>query len=168
MTTKTIGILLIAAILLIGAGYYIFPTTTSKPQENSLKEDIQNSETSAMRVEENAVVAPEQRPGNSVLVSLAALSSVGFVVIHEDKDGKPGTILGASSVLQAGENSEVRINLSRASKDGEKLHAMLHSDTNGDGVFTETDQPVQSKLGGPIEGWFQISSEAGEYTPVAI
>lgn len=166
MTTKTIGVLLIAAIILIGAGYYLFPTTGSKLQENA--QEIQNSETSAMRVEENAVVTPEQKPGSSVMVSLVSLSSAGFVVIHEDKDGKPGTILGASSLLQAGENSEVRVTLSRTSKNGEKLHAMLHNDTNGDSVFSEGDQPVQSSLGGPIEGWFQISSEAGEYTPVAI
>lgn len=57
----------------------------------------------------------------------------------------------------------VSVTLNRATRDGERLHAMLHSDVDADGSFVaSTDTPVQSSLGGPISGWFDISTGASE------
>lgn len=121
---------------------------------------------SAMRAEENMVVVMEQRPGNTIIASQVYLAAPGFVVIHEDENGAPGAIIGSSVLLQAGESSKISITLSRPTQDGEKLHAMLHSDTDANGTFSaSTDAPVQSILGGPLGGWFEISSEASEELP---
>lgn len=119
------------------------------------------TDSSAMRAEENMIVVMEQRPGNTITASQVYLAAPGFVVIHEDTNGAPGAIIGSSALLQAGESSDIKITLSRATKNGEKLHAMLHNDTDANGKFSATaDKAVESRLGGPIEGWFEISSDA--------
>lgn len=162
---KTSTILGIGAIVIIAAGAYMLSGESAPGTEN------QNGDnTSMMRAEENAVVVMEQRPGSSIVASSVFLASPGFVVIHEDGSGAPGAILGASALVQAGESTNVNVVLSRASRDGERLHAMLHNDVDGNGSFSaSTDTPVQSKLGGPINGWFDISSDASlELPEVAI
>ncbi len=162
---KTLGILV--AIAVIGGGMYWYSKNSSvAPVSN---ETVSTEPSSAMRAEENMIVIMEQRPGNTVTASQIHLAATGFVVIHEDTNGAPGAIIGSSSLLQAGDSSQVAITLSRSTKDGEKLHAMLHSDSDGNGTFSATaDQPVQSRLGGPIEGWFDISTQASENTPITI
>lgn len=122
-----------------------------------------------MRAEENMIVVMEQKPENSVVVSQVHLAAPGFVVIHEDNNDSPAAMVGSSALLQAGDTSQVTIKLSKAMLDGTKLHAMLHTDTNGDGKFDEgVDMPVQSKLGGPIEGWFEVTANASENAPISI
>jgi hypothetical protein len=121
-----------------------------------------------MRAEENMVVVTEQRPGNIVTASTVFLAAPGFVVVHEDIDGAPGAIIGSSAFLAAGESNNIKVMLSRVTQDGDKLHAMLHADTDANGSFSSADMPVQSRLGGPLEGWFEISSSASENIPVTI
>lgn len=164
MNTKTLaGIIIVAVGVIIAAEYFI-----ASPAPDA-QESASGRDTSALRAEENAVIVSEQRPGMSITVSAVFLAKSGFVVIHEDAAGAPGSILGASVLLPAGESRDARVSLSRASKDGEKLHAMLHVDANGNGAFDVlTDVPVQSRLGGPLEGWFEISSSASENIPVSI
>lgn len=156
MKTSTaigIGAVIIIAIL----AYLLFANTpTSAPEDTS----------SAMLAEENAVVVVEQRPGSTATASAVVLASPGFLVIHEDNNGAPGAILGASTVLSAGESKNVEVTLSRATRDGERLHAMLHSDADANGTFNASaDTPVQSTLGGPISGWFEVSSSADTVLP---
>ena len=157
------------ALLVIGAlsaGIYIY--TAGSPAPESVMEEDTNM-VSGMRAEENAVVVMEQKPGNTVLGSMVYLAAPGYLVIHEDKNGEPGAILGTSALLQAGENTNIPVTLSRASRDGETLHAMLHTDADSNGSFDASiDPPVQSRLGGPIHGWFEITSSAGENVPVSI
>ncbi|MDO8552836.1 MAG: hypothetical protein Q7S01_04945 [bacterium] len=160
------GILLIVAVIVAAiAGIYYF-------SQNVLTEFVipadQSETTSGMRVEDNAIVVTDQRPGGSITVSSVFLAKPGFVAIYEDNDGTPGVIIGTSALLPVGESDSVNITLSRASKDGEILRAMLHSDSDGDGSFTNADLPVQSILGGPIEAWFEVAAGAGENIPVSI
>jgi len=155
------------AVVIVGAvGYYLYSSTA--PASENTTENSSNT-SAGMLAEENAVVVSEQKPGSTVTGSVVYLAAPGFLVIHEDADGAPGAILGASAVLQAGENTEVPVTLSRASRDGERLYAMLHSDVDGNGTFDAVfDLPVQSILGGPIHGWFDVSSSASENVPVSI
>ncbi|OGG59787.1 hypothetical protein A2765_04335 [Candidatus Kaiserbacteria bacterium RIFCSPHIGHO2_01_FULL_56_24] len=130
---------------------------------------MDTSNVSGMHAEENMMIVSEQKPGASIRGSLIVLAAPGYLVIHEDKDGAPGVILGASALLPAGENSNVPVTLSRASRDGETLHAMLHFEKGGNTVFSAAeDTPVPSRLGGPISGWFEVSSEALVDIPVSI
>jgi hypothetical protein len=110
----------------------------------------------------------EQKPGRSVTGSIVYLAAPGYLVIHEDNNGEPGAILGSSALLPAGESTGIQVALSRESKDGETLHAMLHFEKGGNATFATEDTPVPSRLGGPISGWFEISSEAATDTPIVI
>jgi hypothetical protein len=162
MNKIIIGILV---LIVVAVGAYVFlGAQGTVPESNN-----ENTTVSGMRAEENAVVVMEQRPGTSVAASLVYLANPGFLVIHDDTDGEPGAILGVSSLLQAGESSQIVVPLSRATQDGERLHAMLHADVDANGSFdASTDTPVQSRLGGPLEGWFEVSSEASGSVPVSI
>ncbi|RJR12550.1 hypothetical protein C4585_03525 [Candidatus Parcubacteria bacterium] len=156
-----------AVVIIAGiAGYYLYSSTATVSENTN-----ENSDTTSagMLAEENAVVVSEQKPGSTVTGSIVYLAAPGFLVIHEDADGAPGAILGASAVLQAGENTEVPVTLSRASREGETLYAMLHTDTDANGSFDAAiDIPVESILGGPIQGWFEITSSASITVPVSI
>lgn len=115
------------------------------------------------------VVVSEQRPGRTVTGSIIVLAAPGYLVIHEDNNGDAGAILGSSALLKAGENTDVNVTLSRAAKDGETLHAMLHFEKGGNTTFAAAeDTPVPSSLGGPISGWFLITAEASTDLPVSI
>lgn len=154
------AIAIVAAIVVIGAVYFLNGAPALSPATSS-------DDTSALRAENNMVVVAEQRPGASVIASQVLLVAPGFVVIHEDNAGAPGAILGASALLAAGASSQVTVPLSRPTKDKEKLHVMLHNDTDGSGTFSAAaDAPVESTLGGPITGWFDISADAPEGTVI--
>lgn len=117
------------------------------------------SQTSAMRIGENALVALEQKPGMTVVVSLVALGETGWVVIHDSDDGLPGRILGARR-LQAGEHSLVTVELLRGTEEGHSYIAMLHSD-DGDGEFNnKTDLPIMGFDDSPIMMEFSASNTA--------
>ncbi len=165
MNTKVLAALI--ALVVLGGGAYYFLGTGR--EDRLAGEDIGSSTTVGMRAEENMVVVSEQRPGTSITGSLMYLATSGYLVIHEDNVGEPGAILGSSALLQAGESSNVPVTLSRATRDGEKLHAMLHFEKGGNATFTAAeDTPVPSRLGGPISGWFEISSDASADTPISI
>ncbi len=155
----------LVAILAIGGSLYWY---AHKNQPTTATVTITPDSSSAMRAEENMIVMTEQRPGKTIIASQVHLATPGFVVIHEDADGKPGAILGASALLPAGDSSQVKITVARPTHDGEKLHGMLHSDTDENHTYSVADEPVLSRGGGPIEGWFDISSKARTDTPVSI
>jgi len=162
--------LLIAIVLLGAAAYYFLAASANDSLGGNPEEEVNtDSNASAMRAEENMVVVSEQKPGVSIHGSLIVLAAPGYLVIHEDKDGEPGAILGASALLQAGESSNVPVTLSHAARDGETLHAMLHFEKGGNTTFAAAeDTPVPSRLGGPISGWFEVSSEGSIDIPISI
>ncbi len=172
MNTKVI--IGLAAVVLITGGAYYFSTTKTgdssgmnmTPEQRAAMHHSSGnaSNTSPMLAEPNAVVVTDQRPGK-VVTGTVYLAAPGYLVIHDES----GTVLGSSALLPAGQSNNVKVVLSRASKNDEKLMAMLHSDTDGNGSFDASkDVPVQSKLGGAIQGSFQVSSRAGANTPVSI
>lgn len=71
----------------------------------------------------------------TVMVERVVSSGPGFVVIHESKeDGTFGAVIGNKSVPD-GESMNVAVMVDRDLKDGEKLWAMLHTDTGEVGVY---------------------------------
>lgn len=164
--------LLVAVFIALGAYYYVGSGDVSPNVADTRGEDMgtpsEAGGTSMMYAEENAVVISEQRPGATV-TGMALLKAPGYIVIHADNAGQPGSILGASALLPEGESSGVKITLSRPSVDGEVLHAMLHFEKGGNTTFTATeDTPVMSALGGPISGWFNIAVDAPENVEISI
>ena len=159
------GIIALAIVIVLGGGAYWFMNQSKSSTESAVNTDT----SSAMRVENNSVIATDQPSGNTVTVSQVHLAAPGFVVIHDDNNGAPGAIIGFSGLLQAGDSNQVLVKLSKAVLDGTKLYAMLHNDTDGNGKFdAAVDMPVQSVQGGPIEGWFNISADASANPAVSI
>ena len=170
---KKLILILVGIVVILGALYYF---TTNKSVESTETGDQMNEvvdpipdTSSGMRAEDNVVLVNEQKPGTKIMGAMISLVAPGFLVIHEDKDGTAGAILGASALLQAGDNTNVPVTLSRATKDGEKLHAMLHTDVDADGTFdAAVDTPVMSTMGGPLSGWFEIDANAVEEPVLSI
>ncbi len=163
LVTGGIVVVMIGAVFLLGGGSSkLSPTGSSKPSSTS--------DSTGMIVGNNAIYVAEQAPSRTVLVAVVLFAKPGFVAIHEDNADAPGKILGASGVLSAGETKNTApIALSRATKDGEKLYAMLYGD-NGDGVFdTAKDKPlIDSATSQPVMMIFSISVGASEPGTVSI
>lgn len=136
------------------------PNNPAKDADNARRTGVE-SETSAMRIGENAVAVLEQKPGMTVFVSLVAFGESGWLAIHDSNDGAPGRILGARR-LQSGEHSQVTVELLRGTEDGHNYIAVLHSD-DGDGVFDYAkDTPLIGFDGNPITMEFEVSTNAPE------
>lgn len=90
----------------------------------------------------SVVVSDQVVAEDTVIIDSVYLDKPGYVVIHlVTKDGKPGAVIGHSSLL-TGQNNRVPVNIS-GYKGEERLIAMLHYD-DGDGVyeFPGPDAPV--------------------------
>lgn len=141
---------IVVAVIIIG-GFLLFGGKKSAPEETI---------SPLILTDGNAVNAASQPAGSSVVVSLVVLKDPGYVVIHEDAKGAPGTVIGNSKLLE-GENRNITVELTRASRDNETLYAMLHMD-DGDGVyeFPGDDGPIKSDEGNIILMKFVIGEEA--------
>ncbi len=161
MNQKTLIILGVVVVILGGATFFyrdnnVEPATTG--------DSVGLPAQTGLVIGNNAIYVADQAPAQAVLVAVVRLEQTGLVVIHEDKSGQPGQILGTSAVLSAGETKNLTpIKLSRLTKDGETLYAMLHLD-DGDGVFDPAkDRPVFGSLGdNPIMMIFTVSLDATE------
>ncbi len=94
-------------------------------------------------------VSDQAVKNGTVTVARVVAFEPGWIVIHADKDGKPGPILGMTQV-QPGENLNVVVSIDTA-KATPRLHAMLHVDRGAMGTFEfpgGADVPV--KVGGKV------------------
>ena len=122
-------------------------------------------DTMGMLAEPNAVMVMDQRPGSEVVASQVYLNPEGlggYVVIHESVNGEPGAVLGTSAYLPAGESTGVTVTLTRATKDGETLVAVLHNDDGDKTYNAQLDGEVTSTIadGEAIMGQFMIDVDA--------
>ena len=78
-----------------------------------------------------------------VTIKRVVATDPGWVVIHIDKDGKPGPVIGHTAV-PAGESMNVKVTID-VSKATNRLWAMLHVDagTPGEYEFPGPDKPVK-------------------------
>jgi hypothetical protein len=126
-----------------------------------------NGQTNNMKVEEVAsstvgatgVLAEDQIFGLEATVkSVKFENRAGWVAIHEDREGKPGNILGATW-LPVGENKEVKVGLLRSMEAGKTYYAMLHDD-DGDKKFDyKNDLSLPSPTGEPIMAAFRALTQ---------
>jgi hypothetical protein len=108
----------------------------------------------------NRVVVTDQFPGNIVYLSSVQLTKPGFVVIHKDKAGTPGDIIGYQ-YFDAGINPG-KITLTGATVEGMLYYAMIHTD-DGDKKFDEKlDLPLKDAAGNIIMKTFRATSSATE------
>lgn len=117
------------------------------------------------------VVGP-QEPGRTATIASANLATNGFIAIHADANGAPGTVIGVSALLTVGPQANVSVPLNRASRKGEVLHAMLHVDADGDGKYTfpGPDVPATDATGATVTVPFTVgvtASPTPSATPVS-
>ena len=153
---KTIWI--IVAILVVVSGWYYARMKSTVITPSNEKEESMNGVVlyDSTIVSENAIMANNQAPGVSVKVSFVSFAKGGYIVIHEEKDSAPGSVLGNVGHLLPGESRDMEVMLSRPSVDKENLFAMLHQD-NGDGVFNLSDDaPIKDDEGNIMMVKFMI------------
>lgn len=83
---------------------------------------------------------------NTITVARVVAAQDGWVAVHTNTaENKPGPVIGQAQV-RAGENRNVRIQLSQTPQAGDKLWPMLHIDAGQLGVyeFPGPDGPVQA------------------------
>jgi PGF-CTERM protein/surface glycoprotein (TIGR04207 family) len=85
-----------------------------------------------------------------VSVASVTMSDGGYVVIHAED----GSVIGASSYLEAGTHEDVRIALDENIDEDAELIAMPHLDTDGDNVYEfeggSLDAPYTDDEGNPV------------------
>jgi len=107
----------------------------------------------------NRVSLLDQYPGNVVYLTSVQLSAPGWVVIHSDKNGQPGDIIG-SAYFDKGINPG-KITLTKSMIDGQTYYAMIHSD-DGDKKFNPAkDLPLKNTVGSIIMQIFHASISVG-------
>lgn len=164
-------LVVVLVILLVSVvGYFAFvrgPTTEEEPTTQAPISDSGDT-VAPLLVGSNAIYVSDVKPSASVKVGFATLTGGGYVVVHEDREGKPGAIIGNSDILPQGESRDFGVTLSRESVDTETLYAMLHSD-NGDGIFNPSeDSPIKDDQGNVVLMKFQVSNSAEEAGAVSL
>ncbi len=148
----------IVIVVLIALGYYMFKG--DKAIAPSTTEETMDDSSLATSKESNRIVVTDQFPGNIVYISSVQLANPGFVVIHADKNGQPGDIIGYQ-YFDKGINPG-KITLTKSTMEGSTYYAMLHLD-NGDKKFDiAKDLPVKNSAGNIIMKVFRVTSTVAE------
>ena len=89
------------------------------------------------------VVVTDQSAGNMVAIGAVDMPVNGWVVVHEDRAGVPGNILGAQR-FDAGSYVGGQVELMRGTVSGGRYYVMIHAD-DGDKQFDhKLDMPLVS------------------------
>lgn len=123
---------------------------TSKKLEPTVMPGLSEQSGQKMAAGISSVISvSNQASSMQVLLTAATLEHAGWAVIHEDRGGKPGNILGAQR-LNGGTHSNVIVDLLRGTNAGGIYYAMLHGD-NGDRTFDyKVDVPLIDGTGNPV------------------
>ncbi len=122
------------------------PEPSPTPQKEAMGE---MGEDQAPMVEPMVKVMDQKPMDGKVVIDKVVAEKDGWIVIHIEKDGKPGPIIGYAPV-KAGENTqvEVAIDLEQAT---ETLFAMLHVDEGQMGTYEFPNGPdVPVKVGDKV------------------
>lgn len=143
--------------LAVGLGaYFVWDTKGGGVPAGTREENTaeQGGESVVME-SKNSVTVSDQLAGFSVIISEIVSENGGWVVIHEDADGKPGNILGAQRV-DTGSFEDITVDLLRNTEEERTYYAMLHED-DGDKQFNHgKDSAVISLNGAPVMDAFDI------------
>jgi plastocyanin len=108
-----------------------------------------------------------------LVVPFAQQARAGYVAIHEaSASGGPGPVIGFTAQLAPGsQNTNLKVPLDRALKDGETVWAMLHTEDNGNTAYdgAAVDKPtVDASCGNSATGnivTFQVKAKFAPAPP---
>lgn len=151
---QLIIVAVIAIIIAAAGGYWIGRSSqtaiTPRSEQGSTPSNSENGNPSSSTFTGgNSVTVHDQAPGSLVKIDAVTLAEGGWVAIHEESDGKPGRIPGATR-FNAGEGQTGSVELLWSTEEGKVYYAMLHRD-DGDHKFDRTkDLPITDVEGNPI------------------
>jgi predicted lipoprotein with Yx(FWY)xxD motif len=118
----------------------------------------------AAEVTPSVKVAEQAIANDAVTIAQVVSNGPGWIVIHADKNGAPGPVLGHSAVKD-GENDNVTVKLAAEGRT-DTLYAMLHTDagTVGTYEFPGADGPV-SVDGKVVTPAFKVTAAAPATLP---
>lgn len=154
MKNKTI-IIFIVTILIAIAGLFIFNAFLKKnvvETEQTQEENTANEEILPF------IIAPEQAGGINVFIENATLPNGGYVVIHKEENGKPGSIIGVSDFLPSGITENFLVDTEKV-VEGDSLFAILYTDDSNQEFSIETDFPLTDSEGNIVLVQFTIVDE---------
>lgn len=129
----------IIIILIIVIAVVLIRQNRSQPTALSSPSPIETQVT----IKDSSILVSNQPSGESVSIDSATLVNPGYIVIHEQKDGELGPVIGNSPLFEAGTFENVSVDLDRLSIAGETLYAMLHDDDgNAQYEFPGADVPT--------------------------
>lgn len=149
----------VGAIVIIIAAYFLFfksPTETIAPSDNAVATSTNVTASSTQA----SLIINDQFGTSTVTVDKVVTSSQSWVVIHEDRGGKPGNILGASWV-PAGETLNLTVELLRGAVEGQTYYAMVHSEDGVAGFDFKTDLPITDAAGNPVMKTYKVIFDKG-------
>lgn len=124
-----------------------------------------NTVTEIPKLGDMPVYVADQRPSSFINIAFGTLIKPGFVVIHENDDGKFGKIIGNSRILPAGNFENLSIGLVRLAIHGDSLFAVIYEDS-GDNIFSpELDLPSKDDKKDIMFYQFRIDSNAPKAQP---
>ena len=143
---KAVLLLTLLVVAVLAACQQATPSPTEAPP--SAPEPSSTPATEA-RVQP-AVEVQDQKPmDGQVTIDKVVAEKDGWIVIHIEKDGKPGPIIGYAPV-KAGENTNIQVTID-LEKATETLFAMLHVDEGQMGTYEFPNGPdVPVKVGDKV------------------
>ena len=123
-------------------------SVTGEQAERGLSQPTALGTASSLKVENQAA-------GDQALIAAATLEDDAWIAVHENRDGMPGNILGASK-FPAGVSSHA-VTLLRPTVAGNTYYAMLHRDSGDDEFdFKGADGPLTDGSGKPVMTAFSV------------
>ena len=146
---KWLGFIIGAVIILVG-GWFLLTAQRTDVKAGSSENSISSTLSVGL-----------QQPGITVVVDEAVFKKNGYVVIHKEEGGAPGTVIGHSNMLLAGVQRDVRVTLTEEIKGGESVFVMLHDD-DGDRSysFPGPDVPTTNEKGDVAVIRAEVSAQA--------
>lgn len=173
--TFTLRHLLISVVLslIIGAGFgylagninLVKKIAEKSPMAAAETTDVSSADTDGLDLSHPVIATDyafdvsDQIAGDNVLISEAKFKNAAWIAIHEDKNGKPGNILGAQFV-SAGNSNTIAVELLRPTVSG-IYYAMIHEDDGNPDFDYASDRPVIQE-GEPIMRRFFAGEEPSE------
>jgi len=110
------------------------------------------------------VVSSQKSDGRTVVLDAVTIEGghKGYAVVYADGNGAPGKLLGASSLLPAGESKLVKVTLKTPLTVGSvPLHVVVHVEGNNDADFDYPGSDIPAQVG-PGVVTVRFSAEVGK------
>lgn len=154
---QVVGAFFVGLVIGLGA-YYVWDNQGSiltKKEGIPVYDEEKNEGINSVTESKNSITVSDQLAGLVVTVDRVVLAQSGWLVIQEERDGKPASLLGAGR-KDAGTYEQVPVELLRNTEEGNIYYAVIYID-DGDRQFdNKKDMPIITRDGNPVMDAFEI------------